>query len=101
MSSYGRIVWSPHLKLLLNNCCRIADKQRNCASLNPPKAWLWQSLFTVGDQASVRESEDGEIGCLPVPGASTLKPSTPFLRSGISVSVSMAIIYSCTVPLEL
>ncbi|GBM75524.1 hypothetical protein AVEN_166355-1 [Araneus ventricosus] len=29
---------------------------------------------------------------------STLKPSTPFLRAGISASMSMAIIYSCTVP---
>ncbi|GBM39612.1 hypothetical protein AVEN_201591-1 [Araneus ventricosus] len=74
------------------------------------KAWLWQSLGTVGAQASVRESEDGENGCLPDPwktgsvsnpGVSTLKPSTPFLRSGNSVSMSMAIIYSCTVPHEL
>ncbi|GBM55654.1 hypothetical protein AVEN_19222-1 [Araneus ventricosus] len=52
----------------------------------------------VGAQASVRESEDG---CLSDPGVSTLKPSTPFLRSGISVSMSMVIIYSCTVPHEL
>ncbi|GBN28368.1 hypothetical protein AVEN_158817-1 [Araneus ventricosus] len=37
--------------------------------------------------------------CLPA--VSTLKPSTPFLRAGISVSVSMAIIHSCSVPHEL
>ncbi|GBO15536.1 hypothetical protein AVEN_198991-1 [Araneus ventricosus] len=47
------------------------------------------------------ESEEGENGCLPDPAVSTLKPSTPFLRAGISVSMSMAIIYSCTVPHEL
>ncbi|GBN04555.1 hypothetical protein AVEN_101236-1 [Araneus ventricosus] len=35
------------------------------------------------------------------PAVSTLKPSTSFLRAGISVSVPMAIIYSCTVPHEL
>ncbi|GBN21767.1 hypothetical protein AVEN_155629-1 [Araneus ventricosus] len=52
-------------------------------------------------QASVRESEDGENRCLPDPAVSTLKPSTPFLRSGISVSRSMAITYSSTVPHEL
>ncbi|GBN25261.1 hypothetical protein AVEN_272260-1 [Araneus ventricosus] len=46
-----------------------------------------------------RESEDGENWCLPDPVVSTLKPSTPsFLRAGISVSMSMVIIYSCTVP---
>ncbi|GBM66360.1 hypothetical protein AVEN_235726-1, partial [Araneus ventricosus] len=45
-------------------------------------------------QASVRESEDGKNGCLPAPAVSTLKPSTPFLRAGISASMSMAIIYS-------
>ncbi|GBM96673.1 hypothetical protein AVEN_69282-1 [Araneus ventricosus] len=67
----------------------------------PQKAWLWQSLCTVGAKASVRESEDGENGCLPDPVVSTLKPSTPFLRAGISVFMSMAIIYSCTVPHEL
>ncbi|GBM17260.1 hypothetical protein AVEN_223798-1 [Araneus ventricosus] len=76
-------------------------QQRNCASHNPQKAWLWQGLCTVGAQASVRESEDGENGCLPDPGISALKPSTPFLFAGISVSVSMAIIYSCTVPREM
>ncbi|GBM41136.1 hypothetical protein AVEN_21082-1 [Araneus ventricosus] len=48
-----------------------------------------------------RESEDGENGCLPDPAVSTLKPSTSFLRAGISVSISMAIIYCCTVPHEL
>ncbi|GBM32754.1 hypothetical protein AVEN_165995-1 [Araneus ventricosus] len=89
MSSYCRIVGSPHLKLLLH-----------CASRNPQKAWLWQSLCTLG-QVSVRESEDGENGCFPDPSVSTLKPSTSFLRSGVSVSVSMSIIYSCTVPHEL
>ncbi|GBO10739.1 hypothetical protein AVEN_66980-1, partial [Araneus ventricosus] len=52
-------------------------------------------------QASGRESEDGENGCLPDPPVLTLKPLTPFLRAGISVSMSMAIIYSCTVPHEL
>ncbi|GBL88355.1 hypothetical protein AVEN_103017-1 [Araneus ventricosus] len=77
------------------------DKQRNSASHNPQKAWLWQSLCTVGAQASVRESEDGENGCLPNPAVSTLNPSTHFLRAGISVSISIAIIYSCTVPYEL
>ncbi|GBL77554.1 hypothetical protein AVEN_43615-1 [Araneus ventricosus] len=40
-------------------------QQRNCTSHNPQKAWLWQSLYTVGAQASVRVSEDGENGCLP------------------------------------
>ncbi|GBN55015.1 hypothetical protein AVEN_142237-1 [Araneus ventricosus] len=49
----------------------------------------------------VIESEDGENGCLPDPAVSTLKPSTPFLRAGISASVSMAFNYSCTVPHEL
>ncbi|GBN68181.1 hypothetical protein AVEN_42381-1 [Araneus ventricosus] len=39
-------------------------------------AWLWQSLCTVGAQASVRESEDGENGRLPGPAVSTLKPSS-------------------------
>ncbi|GBM70271.1 hypothetical protein AVEN_63918-1 [Araneus ventricosus] len=53
----------------------------------------------VGAQASVRESEDGQNGCLPDPAVSTLKPSTPFLWAGISVS--MSIIYSCNVPHEL
>ncbi|GBO46226.1 hypothetical protein AVEN_70468-1 [Araneus ventricosus] len=38
---------------------------------------------------------------LPDAGVSTLKPSTPFLRAGISVSMSMAIINSCTIPHEL
>ncbi|GBO34417.1 hypothetical protein AVEN_170669-1 [Araneus ventricosus] len=57
-------------------------------------------VCVVGGQASVRESEDGESGCLPGPTVSTLKPPTPFLLAGISVSVSMAIIYSCTVPHE-
>ncbi|GBL95280.1 hypothetical protein AVEN_37734-1 [Araneus ventricosus] len=52
-------------------------------------------------QASVRESEDGENGSLPNPAVSTLKPSIPFLCAGLSVSISMAIIYSCTVPHEL
>ncbi|GBM06844.1 hypothetical protein AVEN_173599-1 [Araneus ventricosus] len=37
-------------------------------------------------------------GSVSNPGVSTLNPSTPFLRAGISVSMSMAIIYSCTVP---
>ncbi|GBO07731.1 hypothetical protein AVEN_191978-1 [Araneus ventricosus] len=37
--------------------------------------------------------------CHPV--VSTLNSSTPFIRAGISASVSMAIIYSCTVPHEL
>ncbi|GBM16667.1 hypothetical protein AVEN_88992-1 [Araneus ventricosus] len=50
-------------------------------------------------QASVRESEDGENGCLPDPAVSTLNPLTPFLRTGISVSMSF--IYSSTVPHEL
>ncbi|GBN21885.1 hypothetical protein AVEN_215244-1, partial [Araneus ventricosus] len=54
----------------------------------------------VGAQAFVKESEDGEMGTGSVskPGVSTLKPSTSFLRAGISVSMSMANIYSCTVP---
>ncbi|GBN46239.1 hypothetical protein AVEN_139474-1 [Araneus ventricosus] len=30
-------------------------QQRNFASHNPQKVWLWQSLCTVGAQASVRE----------------------------------------------
>ncbi|GBL70157.1 hypothetical protein AVEN_104478-1 [Araneus ventricosus] len=34
-------------------------------------------------------------------GVTTLRLSTPFLRAGISVSMSMAIIYSCTVPHKL
>ncbi|GBM81129.1 hypothetical protein AVEN_142715-1 [Araneus ventricosus] len=34
-------------------------QQRNCASHNPQKAWLWQSLCTVGAHASFRESENG------------------------------------------
>ncbi|GBM26235.1 hypothetical protein AVEN_22789-1 [Araneus ventricosus] len=55
----------------------------------------------LGAQASVRESEDGENGCLPDLAVSTLKSSTPFLRAGISVSISMAIIYSYIVPHEL
>ncbi|GBL74733.1 hypothetical protein AVEN_243605-1 [Araneus ventricosus] len=38
-------------------------------------------------------------GFLPDPAVSTLKPSTPFLRA--ETSVSMSIIYSCTVPHEL
>ncbi|GBM77395.1 hypothetical protein AVEN_90218-1 [Araneus ventricosus] len=43
----------------------IAAELPNCASHNPQKAWLWQSLCTVGAQASVRELEDGENGfCL-------------------------------------
>ncbi|GBL98731.1 hypothetical protein AVEN_8629-1 [Araneus ventricosus] len=37
-------------------------------------------------QASVRESEDCENGCLSDPALSTLKPSTPFSRAGINVS---------------
>ncbi|GBO03742.1 hypothetical protein AVEN_179303-1 [Araneus ventricosus] len=63
------------------------DKRRNCASHNPQKAWLRQSLCTVGTQASVRESEDGEMGTGSVsnPGVSKLKSSTPILRAGISV----------------
>ncbi|GBL90822.1 hypothetical protein AVEN_215554-1 [Araneus ventricosus] len=51
--------------------------------------------------SSIRESEDGDNGYLADPAVSTLKPSTPFLRAGISVSMSVAIIYSCTVPHEL
>ncbi|GBO45562.1 hypothetical protein AVEN_32131-1 [Araneus ventricosus] len=84
--------------------CKIAvelSNQRNCASHNPQKAWLWKSLCTVVAQASVRESEDGENGCLPYLAVSTLEPSTSFLRAGSSVSMSMPIIYSCTVPREL
>ncbi|GBL72101.1 hypothetical protein AVEN_115111-1 [Araneus ventricosus] len=42
-----------------------------------------------------------ENECLPDPAISTLKPSTSFLRPGISVSMPMAIIYSCTAPHEL
>ncbi|GBO25485.1 hypothetical protein AVEN_49043-1 [Araneus ventricosus] len=80
---------------------KIVYKQRNCASHYTQKASLWKSLSTVGAQASVRESEDGENGCLPDPGVSTLKPSIPFLCAGSSVSISMAIIYSCTVPHEM
>ncbi|GBN14079.1 hypothetical protein AVEN_145305-1 [Araneus ventricosus] len=68
---------------------------------NPQKAWLWKCVCTLGAQAFVRESEDGENGCLPNPRVSILKPSAPFLRPGISVLLSMAIIYSCTVPHEL
>ncbi|GBM09245.1 hypothetical protein AVEN_59225-1 [Araneus ventricosus] len=49
------------------------------------KPWLWQSFCTVGAQASVRESEDSENGCLSDPAVSTLKPSAPFLYAGISV----------------
>ncbi|GBN83160.1 hypothetical protein AVEN_5845-1 [Araneus ventricosus] len=37
---------------------------------------------TVGAQGSVRESEDGENGCLIGPGVSTLKPSTPSYALG-------------------
>ncbi|GBM29153.1 hypothetical protein AVEN_97431-1 [Araneus ventricosus] len=74
------------------------SKGTDCASHNTQKAWLWQSLCTVGAQASVRESEDDENGCLPDPGVSTLKPSTLFLRAGINVPMPMAIIYSCIVP---
>ncbi|GBO19674.1 hypothetical protein AVEN_84496-1 [Araneus ventricosus] len=72
-------------------------QQRNCASHNPQEARLWESLCTMGAQASVRESEDRE----PDPGVSTLKPSTPFLCAAISVSMPMEIIYSCTFPHEL
>ncbi|GBO28725.1 hypothetical protein AVEN_67914-1 [Araneus ventricosus] len=54
-----------------------------------------------GCPSSVRESEDGENGCLPDLAVSSLKSSTPFLRSGIRVSMSLEIIYSCTVPHEL
>ncbi|GBN23017.1 hypothetical protein AVEN_141955-1 [Araneus ventricosus] len=41
----------------------------------------YASLGTVGAQASVRESEDGEMGTGSIknPGVCTLKPSTPFL----------------------
>ncbi|GBN22149.1 hypothetical protein AVEN_61090-1 [Araneus ventricosus] len=87
----------------LDIAVELFDKQRNCASHNAQKAWVWQSLCTEGAQASARESEDGEMGTGSVnnPGVSTLKPSTPFLRAGISVPRSMAIIYSCTVPHEL
>ncbi|GBN07712.1 hypothetical protein AVEN_32882-1 [Araneus ventricosus] len=75
--------------------------QRKCASHNPRKAWLWQTLYTVGAKASVRESEDGENGCFLEPAVSTLKPSTPFLGAGISASLSVEIILSYTVPHEL
>ncbi|GBM10872.1 hypothetical protein AVEN_42126-1 [Araneus ventricosus] len=94
MSSYGRIIGSPQVKLLL-----AVNKQMNCASHIPQKAWLWQSLCTVGGQESV----DGEMGTGSVsnPGVFTLKTSTLILRAGISVSMSMAIIYSCSVPHEL
>ncbi|GBM60165.1 hypothetical protein AVEN_86300-1 [Araneus ventricosus] len=64
-------------------------QKMNCASHNPQEAWLWQSSCTVGAQASVRESEDGENGCLPDPGVSTLKPSTLFLRVGISGTINL------------
>ncbi|GBM21897.1 hypothetical protein AVEN_11299-1 [Araneus ventricosus] len=65
------------------------------------KNWLCQSLCRVGAQAFIRELEDGENGCFPDTSVSTLKPSTPFLHAGISVLMSMAIIYICTVPHEL
>ncbi|GBO15557.1 hypothetical protein AVEN_201200-1 [Araneus ventricosus] len=58
------------------------------------KAGLWQSLCTVGAQASVGESENDENGWLPDPAVSTLKPSTPSLRAEISVSMSRAVIYT-------
>ncbi|GBN13281.1 hypothetical protein AVEN_169436-1 [Araneus ventricosus] len=45
---------------------------KGTASYNPQKDWLWESLCTVGAQASVRESEDGENGCLPDTAVSTL-----------------------------
>ncbi|GBO33171.1 hypothetical protein AVEN_33409-1 [Araneus ventricosus] len=67
---------------------------------NPQKAWLWQSLCTVGAQASARESEDGENVCLPDSAVSALNPSTPYLRAGISASMSMAIVYNCAFPHE-
>ncbi|GBO36193.1 hypothetical protein AVEN_44527-1, partial [Araneus ventricosus] len=73
----------------------------NSALHNPQKDCLCQSLCTVEAQASVRELEEGENGCLPEPAVSTLKPSTPFLCTRISVSMPMAVIHSCTVPHEL
>ncbi|GBN95925.1 hypothetical protein AVEN_43979-1 [Araneus ventricosus] len=60
----------------------LSISKNNCASHNPQKAWLWQSLCTVGAQASVRESEDGENECLPDPAVSTLKPSNPSYALG-------------------
>ncbi|GBN03566.1 hypothetical protein AVEN_181145-1 [Araneus ventricosus] len=69
--------------------------------LSISKATVHHIIHKQLGKASVRESEDGENGFLTDPSISTLKPSTPFLRAGISVSMSMAIIYSCTVPHEL
>ncbi|GBM96675.1 hypothetical protein AVEN_69284-1 [Araneus ventricosus] len=72
----------------------------------PRKAWLWQSLCTVraqesGSPVTRKCRTPWKTGSVSNPGVSTLKPSTPFLRAGISVSMPMAIIYSCTVPYEL
>ncbi|GBN80097.1 hypothetical protein AVEN_248855-1 [Araneus ventricosus] len=47
------------------------------------------------------KKKTARTGVLPDPAVSTLKPSILFLRAVISVSMSMAIIYSCTVPREL
>ncbi|GBN57521.1 hypothetical protein AVEN_44517-1 [Araneus ventricosus] len=53
---------------------------------------------------SKHRSENQKMGrmvCLSDAAVSTLKPSTPFIRALISVSMSMALIYNCTVPHEL
>ncbi|GBM71889.1 hypothetical protein AVEN_238539-1 [Araneus ventricosus] len=60
------------------------------------KAWLCAQWVPKHLSKSQRGT-----GSVSDPGVSTLKPSTPFLRAGISVSISMAIIYHCAVPHEL
>ncbi|GBL91968.1 hypothetical protein AVEN_102540-1 [Araneus ventricosus] len=100
-SVVNELIWQNRQITTREIAVELSIKQRDCASHNPQKAWLWKSLCTVGAQASVRESEDGKNRCLPDPAVSKLKPSTPFLRAGISVSMLVAIIYSCTIQHEL
>ncbi|GBO35245.1 hypothetical protein AVEN_83797-1 [Araneus ventricosus] len=92
MSSYGRIVGSPHVKFIVE----LSISKGTVHHIMHKNLGLWQSLCTVSAQASVRETEDGENGCLPDQAVSTLKPSTHFLRPGINVSMSMSIISSYT-----
>ncbi|GBM78783.1 hypothetical protein AVEN_81956-1 [Araneus ventricosus] len=94
LSAVDELLWKNRRVTTSEIAVELSINKRNCAS---QKAWLWQSLCAV--DASVGESEDGENGCSSAPAVSTLKPSTPFLRPGISVS--MPIIHGCTVPHEL
>ncbi|GBM93605.1 hypothetical protein AVEN_247167-1 [Araneus ventricosus] len=64
---------------------RTVDKQRNCASHNPQKAWLWQSLCTVGAKATGspvtrKYRTPWKTGSVSNPVVSTMKPSTSFLK---------------------